>query len=330
MHRKSLSVFILILLILLICLPAPACASIRTGAFVTAQPTLNLVRVTTVTPDVAQIGAVSIASTSSGATVSIDGTVMGATPYSIRTLSPGTHSLVLQLYGYLDYTGSFVIVPNDLNQQSITLIPVPVTTAPPQVVAYVTTPEQVATVITPETTIPATIPTTAAPVITINPRPTIKQPVVIGTTSPVYVPQIQAATLEEQLKALGPVRIEPVVVQVGTHKKEYMFDTFFPYFSYQFNTRDVNSSLGYHTPTVPTYPMSYLEVDKYNVYLKGSHLMSSVEVANDPVWADRDVVFIKPTDTFYNNTNFRWISFDKDATAFYQVSRNPFSDNVSE
>ncbi|MEI8330530.1 MAG: hypothetical protein WCF90_02585 [Methanomicrobiales archaeon] len=56
--------------------------------------------------------------------------------------------------------------------------------------------------------------------------------------------------------------------------------------------------------------------------------MSSVKVVNDPVWTDRDVVIIKPTDTFYDNTKLRWISLDKDATAFYQVSRKPFSDNV--
>ncbi len=332
MNQRHLSVFFLILLIVLLCLPAPACATIinPTAATTTAQlirgpvtpvGTLNIVRVTTVAP---QIGAVSIASSPSGATVIIDGATMGATPFTVRTLSVGSHSLVLQLYGYLDYSTTFVIAPDQLNQQSYTLTPVPVVvTTPIQVVAVKTPPPQ--TVSTTVTTL------TTLTTVTTTPRPTIPQPTVtVVTEKPAFVPQVQAGTITEQLKALGPVTIEPLVVKVGSHKKTFIPDTLSPYFPYQFNTKGVTSPIGYHTPTVPTIPMSYIEVDKVNCYLMGSHLMSSVEMALDPIWSDYDNVYIKPTDQFFNNTNFRWISIDPDATAFYQISRNPFSDNASE
>jgi hypothetical protein len=143
---------------------------------------------------------------------------------------------------------------------------------------------------------------------------------------------IQSASrtkLADQLKALGPVTIQPVVIRVGNHTKSPILTTISPYFHYQFNTQNVTGPTGYHTPTVPTFPVSYIEVDTYNTYLPTSRLMTSAEVAPTPVWGDYDTVFIKKSDTVYRNANFRWISVDPTATAFYQVSRYPFSDNAT-
>ena len=333
MHCKRLSVFFLIALILLLCLTMPVSAATR-GSIVTTTPpvTLNLIPVTATPTEVPQIGAVSIESSPSGATVSIDGTVMGATPYTIRTLSSGTHSVLLQLYGSNDYTGTFVIYTNELNPQSYTLTPVPVTTIPRQdIVAVITTTAAVSlpTAGTQVQTVPLTpVPTTVqmiaiqtpetpvqtlplTPVNTIASRPTGTQPAVTPTiTREVYVPKVQAATLGEQLQALGPVTIQPLTVTVGSHKKSYMFDTVSPYFPHQFNTLDVIDSNGFHTPPELNIG-NFLEVDRINANLKYSHLMSSAEMTTDPIWDDADTVFIAPTDTFYNDTNFRWISSDK-------------------
>ncbi len=135
--------------------------------------------------------------------------------------------------------------------------------------------------------------------------------------------------LGEKLKALGPVTVRPVVIKVGSHTKSPLLTTMSPYFSYQFDTKAVTDPIGYHTPSVQTFPTGFIEVDTYNTYLPTSRLMSGAEMALNPVWGDYDTVFIKKTDKVFNNANFRWITVDPAATAFYQVSRYPFSDNAT-
>jgi len=336
--KQSVFSFLILLLILLLCLPSPAFAANRDIVVsattapvvfvpVTTEPTQSYARLTTTATEVPQIGAISISSTPSGATVIIDGTTMGITPYTIRTLFVGSHSLVLQMDGYLDYSTSFAIQADQLNQQSYTLSPVPTVTR--QTTVPVTTVQETrATVTTQVTLTPTEVATTAAtpavtrptprPTVTqVNPRPTSAQP-----------PEIR--TLADQLAALGPVTIQPVTIRVGNHTKTPLLNTLSPYFPYQFNTQNITSPIGYHLPGVITFPVSFIEVDTVNSYLPTSSLMSNVEVTLHPVWGDEDTVYIAPTDKFYNDTGFRWISIDPDATGFYQVSRYPFSDNATD
>ncbi|MGA2120902.1 MAG: PEGA domain-containing protein [Methanoregula sp.] len=320
MPPEKKPVFLLLLLVLLLTLPVPVFASLIAPA-TTTSPALNLAPVrtvavvpvaTTVTSAAPQTGAISISSAPSGASVVIDGTAMGTTPFTIRTLTAGSHSLVLQMNGYLDYTTSFTIQADQLNQQSYTLVPVPATTSQQ-------TPVQTTVLSTVAATTVATRATTAQPAVT----------QVIPTPTPTHAPQAPARSLAEQLQALGPVTIQPVTIRVGNHSKTPLLTTLSPYFSYQFNTQNVTSSLGYQTPTVTTFPLSYIEVDTMNTPLSSTRPVSSQDTAYWAIWADDCTVFIKITDTVYNDPNFRWISLDPTATAFYQVSRFPFSDNAT-
>lgn len=341
MHPANRSGFLtlILIMILFLCLPSPAIAANRDIVVstttdplvfvpVTTEPTLNYVRLTTAATEAPQIGMISISSTPEGATVIIDGTTMGTTPYTIRTLIVGSHSLVLQMNGYLDYSTSFTIQSDQLNQQSYTLSPVPAFTRL-TAVPGTTVQETRATVTTQVTHVQTIVvtPTTATSAVT---RPLPQPTVTRVTPGPTAAQPPEIRTLADQLAALGPVTIQPVTIRVGNHTKTPLLNTLSPYFSYQFNVANVISPIGYHLPTVVTFPVSFIEVDTMNTYLPTSSLMASGDATLHPVWGDDDTVYIAPTDKFYNSTGFRWISIDPDATGFYQVSRYPFSDNATD
>jgi len=286
----------------------------------TIQPirivTVPVTTATTTTP----IGAISISSVPSGATVIIDGSVMGTTPYTLRTLSVGTHSLLLQLNGYQDYSTRFTITEDALNQQTYTLVPVTTaTTAPTRVVISTTT----------------TPPTTAVtPIVIRTPVSTEATPVIITTVTrlPTATPTPVPTRVIQQNTTLvtefpRPVVLEPVTITIGNKTKFIRLSTMSPYLNLQLGTGGTGNVQAINPATMP---VSYIEVDKNNVYLPTSRLMSNAEVAASPSWGDDDKVFIATTDKFYNTTNFRWTSMDKDATGFYQVSRTPFSANATE
>lgn len=70
-------------------------------------------------------GVVTIESVPSGAEVVIDGRPWGTTPFTTRTLVVGTHSLVLTMAGYQDYSATFVIERDQINKKTYTLAKVP-------------------------------------------------------------------------------------------------------------------------------------------------------------------------------------------------------------
>ena len=181
------------------------------------------------------------------------------------------------------------------------------------------TPEPVAVATMAVTTTPATTRTT---VTLATPGPT---PAPQATVSPVNLP---GTRLSEQLKFPVPSSIKPITITIGNYTRVPRLTTLSPYFSHPAGSSAGTGSIG-SVPDVMSVPTAFLEVDSHNVYLPGSHVMSSVEMANDPVWGDEDSVAIKTTDTFYNNTNFRWLSAENGVTAFYQVSRYPFDSNAS-
>jgi hypothetical protein len=291
-------IFLFIFLILAVnILPVSVLAMDLAPATTTPVPVLvrNIDQPVHVVPllTAAPIGAISISSTPSGAQVIIDGAMQGTTPFTIRTLTAGTHALLLEETGYQDYTTSITITANQLSQKSYTLVPV-VTITP----AAILNPVAIQTVV---------------------PNPTTSMPTL----------QLPGTSLSAQLRFPEPVSISPVTVRIGNHTKTIRLTTLSPYFDLQLSAAPGTNASFLHLQDAGSMPTSYMEVDSHNVYLPGSHVMSSAEMANDPVWGDNDTVRIDITDRFFNNTNFRWLSGENGVTAFYQVSRYPFDSNAS-
>jgi Zn-dependent protease len=69
-----------------------------------------------------------ITSEPGGASVAVDGTLKGTTPLTITAIDAGTHSIVLRLVGYADYTGSIRVEPGTLVTGNYILAPVDTTT----------------------------------------------------------------------------------------------------------------------------------------------------------------------------------------------------------
>jgi len=349
--------------IFLCCIHGAGAAVAPAGKNPVTVPTTTAERdgviVTTVTTVVPAVGDLSISSVPAGASVILDGQTMGTTTYFARSLREGSHSVTLRLAGYQDVNDMVVITRATLTQKSYTLVPA--TTIPvvgKGLLSINSTPSGAGILIdgrnvgsTPLSRLPVasgshtvvlqkpgysdmvssvmiTTDMVTAKSYSLSPVPPVNKTTPTITT-PASIQSTSRTRLADQLKALGPVTIQPVVIRVGNHTKSPILTTISPYFHYQFNTQNVTDPAGYHTPTVPTFPVSYIEVDTRNTYLPTSRLMTSVEVAQSPEWGDYDTIFIKKTDTVFRNSNFRWISADPTATAFYQVSRYPFSDNAT-
>lgn len=104
-----------------------------------------------------EVGSIDVESSPSGAKIYLDSASMGTTPYTIEDVEPGSHKLLLQKTGYVDYTkwvtvkaDSTVSVSADLNAVATTA-----TTKPPTV-ATTKTPLKATTV-----KVPTSWPTTA-------------------------------------------------------------------------------------------------------------------------------------------------------------------------
>ncbi len=287
----------LVLLVLLACVPAgatyipPPATTVPT----TTQAPIRVLVATTTTPVPA--GGIAVNSTPAGASVTIDGVYRGKTPLIVRPLATGTHSLTLTRDGYWDYAASFTIAGSRLEQREIILnrLPAPTTTVTTKPAKNTTTvPSRTVTTVQPKTSTPRT-----------------------PSRSPA---RNLSAALFPRL-----VSIVPLTIRVGNQTKSPLLTTVSPYFSSQI----VEPEGSPVTPEPRTNLTSFVEVDAYNVYLNQSHLMTSAEMALDPVWGDEDTVYIAATDPFFNNTNFRWISAEPGVSGFYQISRSPFDANAS-
>jgi len=117
-------VFLVSLLILCLIVPSGVMASYIALPIPTPTVTIQDQPIRVVTATVPpQTGGVTIATVPSGAQVTIDGTVVGTTPFTSRTLSTGTHSVVLSLSGYKDMPVSLFITAGGFTQETYTLIP---------------------------------------------------------------------------------------------------------------------------------------------------------------------------------------------------------------
>jgi hypothetical protein len=318
--------------LILCCLIVPVSAEGRAAPTTTTaalvpiapvNPVTLIPFVTTATPSLPQTGVITISSTPSGASVIINGNAMGTTPFTTRTLTVGSHSLLLQMTGYLDHPATFTIQPDQLNQESYTLRPVPSTT--------------ISMVTTVQTTVPVTsLPVTAATTIQL-PQTTAA---VRTLVTPAAVDQGQAPPdrvmkngLFTEMRFNGPVAVEPITVTVGNRTYRPVLTTDSPYFRYQLKRAvgtTSNSSIADIDFILP--PQTLLEVDRNDVFVNIKSAVTCSAKENcppKPVWDDNAQYFIKADDKFYNRSHFRWSSMEKDVTAFYQVSRYPFpADNA--
>ena len=78
------------------------------------------------TPVSPTTGSLSITSSPSGATVTVDGTGYGLTPVVVSGLSPGSHTLELSLTGYQAYSGTATVTAGVQTPVNVVLTPEPV------------------------------------------------------------------------------------------------------------------------------------------------------------------------------------------------------------
>jgi hypothetical protein len=280
-------------LIILALLPAA-------GAQYAAPPRVTFQTIPATTTPVPS-GALSVESVPAGATLFIDGVRAGVTPYTIRTLAEGSHSLTLQMAGYLDITDTVMIARDRILEKTYTLTPqsptlLPVTTVPP------------------------------------IPRATVL-PV---TTAPPATGALTAGDLLARIKFKEPVFVRPITITVGNRTKQPILTTDSPYLRFQIENQNDNISLsGTVQKDFVLPPTTFVEVDKNLVYTQylaanpGSGETCSF-AHQCPIWDDNALYLIKPTDKYYNYSHFRWIAEEKDVTAFYQVSRSQFPANASQ
>ncbi len=329
MHRSFL-----ILFIILVCAGSSAAAAdIR---FQTVTTKVPLVIVTTATPTpaptTAAYGALAVQSTPSGASVIIDGSPAGTTPYTIRTLSAGTHTLVLSLGGYEDISDSIAIESGGLVTKTYTLQPL---TAATTVTATDTTASAAAApvvpaarVITPEAatstaTVTATVTATRVTRQTTTPVQEQAAAVSVADTSGTPGRTVQVPGLFTRMNITRPVPVRPLIIAVAGRQKMPVITSDSPYF-----TALINSS---RLPMIP--PSIILEVDnntvrvQNNVIHPGGGETCTLAAHMCPDWEDNALYFIKPSVTNYTFSHFRWVSDEKNVTAFVQVSRHPFLAN---
>ncbi|MFA5268547.1 MAG: PEGA domain-containing protein [Methanoregula sp.] len=137
--------FIVLVLFSLLVIPLPVPGSMAEGlsagdsgtdlrAFnpnprITTVPTTSSLSrgvITTVTP---ATGTLILDSVPSGASVYIDGSYRGMTPFALRTLSSGNYQVVLKLNGYQDYSRTVTIPAGGLLDEKWTLVAITTTAA---------------------------------------------------------------------------------------------------------------------------------------------------------------------------------------------------------
>ena len=101
---------------------------IAKSGFQTTSKTVNVLPGQTTAVDfslapIAVTGSLQLTSFPSGADIYVDGVFKGETGVVIGNLAPGTHSVMLRLAGYQDWTGTVEIQPNQVTILSVDLSP---------------------------------------------------------------------------------------------------------------------------------------------------------------------------------------------------------------
>ena len=110
------------------------------GNTITQVTTVPATAAATAPPEVIADGSLSITTTPTGATVFIDGVQRGISPATIPGLSPGTHSLRVEMNGYTGFTTPVTITSGQTQTYTTALSPAAVATNTPSQTASKKTP----------------------------------------------------------------------------------------------------------------------------------------------------------------------------------------------
>ena len=314
----------LILFLLLLCCTAPVVAddAVLSGLVVrTTLPQVQPVMTTlpplqpiTTPPGQVMYGALSVISTPSGATVLIDGSSPGITPFTNTRVTTGAHTIVVKKAGYHEVTESITILPDTPTRLTYTLRPALMATTT-QATALPVIPQTTAVLAGTPWSIPDRTPaataTTALPQVSLAP--------VTGTR------QVEKENVYAGIRISRPWSFRMFNITAANTSRQPVLTTDSPYFRYQI--ADLGMTEGSMGPTdILLPPNTIIEVDKKT--LPDRNYLINYSYADDffrwPEWSDEAEFLIQRTDTDYTRAHFRWISGDDDVTAFYQVSRKPF------
>jgi hypothetical protein len=129
----------LLLLVCLVCIaavPAVIADSNYMGGDIVLGGSGPRITITEVTPTVVQTtakvpvqavqetGSIMVESTPKGASITIDGTLRGVAPAIIPGLSAGSHTLLLKLDGYQDFSGPVTVTSGETRNYAMVMTPV--------------------------------------------------------------------------------------------------------------------------------------------------------------------------------------------------------------
>ncbi|MDE4907811.1 PEGA domain-containing protein [Methanogenium marinum] len=147
-----------------------------------------------------QIGWLTIISSPSGATVTIDGKAAGVTPITGRELGTGTHTIEVTMTGYERYTAEKDLQSGEQAALDATLKLVPVTAVPTAVPTTQATAVPTTVPTTQATAVPTTVPTTQATAV----------PTAVPTTQATVVPTAVPTTQATAVPTAVPTTHAPV------------------------------------------------------------------------------------------------------------------------
>jgi hypothetical protein len=102
-----------------------------TSGTVTAGQNLVLSVTLTPNPQTPDTGSVAVSSSPTNADIYLDNVFKGITPSTLDSITPGTHTLVLKLNGYQDYSSQIQVVAGQTTQVSATLVETATPTSTP-------------------------------------------------------------------------------------------------------------------------------------------------------------------------------------------------------
>lgn len=251
-------------------------------------------------------GLLSVTSSPSGASVTIDGTGRGITPLSDLVLESGNHTILVQKAGFLDLSDT-LLVPADQHVKKSYTLSLKHEQVPVSGISRIITSLTVTTII-----------------------PRAQQPEAV---LPGYYPPSTGKGLENnslvQMGLSDSFTVEPMVVTVRGRTYVPLLTTDSPYFRYQVHSKDPNYAKKISPDKVLLPITTILEVEKTNTtdhafFIQPCCTDACTKDLMCPKWGDKKIYLIKPDAKFYNKSHFRWISDEEGVTALYQVSRFPF------
>jgi len=316
--RRHGFAFLILFVILLMLLPSPVMGETADSApgggsgailFVTLPATLKDPHATTV-PTTASgargtpvtttdsFGALQLNSVPSGASVYVDGTQQGSTPVLLRTLSTGSHTIVLKMNGYQDYSKTVSIPGGGFLEETWTLVPnapLKITTSPVYRPMPVTT--------TPTATTNAVASgITFGEAVSANPAVLPKSEVILNENTSLQGQSQQAGeALSRRIYQIGKLSYSPLLGSDSPYNPAYTIDKIGPITWTLIETDENDNNM-----------RSYFIGDFRGV----------------PSWTDSTIITIADNESTHMG-NFRLYTAEEEPDFFiWQVSRYNFANDV--